>query len=120
MQVAARELATQLHCYPISLAAHRLQLCINEGHCCFQEAHRAFQAQQQSYGRVSQEAGDHAGAGTIQEAHSGLSHALEFYLLHGGAATGPSLANCAILLDESVTHRKDRDLDLTSSQWILL
>ena len=31
MQVAARELASQLHCYPISCAAHRLQLCINEG-----------------------------------------------------------------------------------------
>jgi len=31
MQVAARELATQLRCYPISCAAYRLQLSINEG-----------------------------------------------------------------------------------------
>ena len=98
MQVAARELATQLRCYPISCAAYRLQLSINEGlgipaspherHCCVEEACTALQAQQQSYGRVRQEAGDHADAGAIQKAHSGLSHTLEFYLL--GTWTSPA------------------------------
>ena len=31
IQVAARELASQLYCYPISCAGHHLQLCIKEG-----------------------------------------------------------------------------------------
>ena len=42
---------------------------------------------------MCQEAGGHADAGAIHEAPSGLPHTLEFYLLHGGAATGPLLAN---------------------------
>lgn len=43
--------------------------------------------------RVTQEAEDHTDAEAIQEAHSGLSHVMKFYLLHGEVAIGLSLAN---------------------------
>ena len=126
MQVAARELASQLHCYPISCAGHRLQLCIKEGLdiLVLTKAIAAarklncwpLQAQQQSYSRVGKEAGDHEDDRAIQETHSGLSHMVEFYFLHGGTPVGASLAHFC----SSVRHVSDRGLDLTSSQWLLL
>lgn len=127
MQVTDRELTTQLHCYPISCIHYRLQLCINEslsiqmltktiaeckrlvGH--FKHSSRAMaelvkrQATMQMlepYKKLIQDYPTRWNANMVERL---LDHRWPI---------------SAVLSYESITSWKDRDLDFTSTQWLLL
>ena len=130
MQVTARELASQLHCYPtISCTGHRLQLCIKEG-LDIPVLTKAIAAARRLVGHFKNSSKATAELvrrqetmkmtepyeKLIQDCHTWWNST--FYMV--GRLLELRWAISAVLSDDSVTHVSDRGLDLTSSQWLLL
>lgn len=125
MELAGKMLEAGCKSESISCAAHRLQLCVNEG-LTLSPISRAVAASKKLVGHfrhsaLATQAEEKAGFNGIgtKEASARLSYALELYFIIKSLLCN-MWSVVAVLSDETVTKRQYRCLDISSKNWEFL